>query len=227
MRKLVLVIVSVVLLSVFIAVNYLLWKNEQYSKSGENKEALINALYGNIKYLEDANAQLNNEKKNYEALAKRLESEKDSLEYEVDRLNELLEQRNQLIYMFKQEVDLSSARAVIVQWIDGINKGDYSAAASLMSKPIKLLGQNATAIEFENYYSEHIKQIRIKSIELYKSETPAERKGDIVFVVSLDVEKLKEEEKPEYREGDNLKYIIVQYDVSGKRWIISDILHAL
>lgn len=227
MKKLVLVLVCVLIMTIFIAFNYLLWDRENKIKNIENlntsKNMSIDTLGDKIKNLDDANKQLAEEIKKLEGEKGSLTERYQLLEQELTVTKDNLKQKNVVLNQLKRLADIKALEQVVKKWVESIDAGKYDEAYKLQIKQLASPENNISLDSFANIYVSNIKNIKIKSIKLYEDDMSAERQGDIVFEVSLDVKKAENAKDSVFKEGLNERYFVVGYDETTGEWIIDNI----
>lgn len=231
MKKLVLLLVCAMLMTLFVAFNYLLWDKEQNTQSIKNleyknddKDATINALGREIKNLEDANREYSTRIKALETNITQLQESNDALVQEQKKNRELLERKNEIIDIFKQQVDMKPLEGAIKKWAESIDKGQYETAYKLETQKFKDSGELVSLNEYSEAYKQTIKGIKVTQVEVYNEEVGNAGSGDIVFKVELEVNKEKGAADAQFVEGANQKLFFLTYDKEKGGWIISDIL---
>ncbi|MCX8130787.1 MAG: hypothetical protein N3I35_11885 [Clostridia bacterium] len=232
MKKLVLILVCAMLMTVFVAFNYLLWDKEQNTKSiktlevkNDNKDATIDALGRDIKNLEYANRDLNSKVKVLENNYNELQKKNDEMQQDYLKSRQLIESKDAIISVFKEQVDMKPLEAVIKKWVESIDRGQYETAYKLEYRHYKNSGEVIGLNEYSDNYKKAIKSIKIKSVKLEDEEAESEREG-ITFIAVLDVKKNEDASGTIFTDGINEKVFSVIYDKEKGGWIIADIFSA-
>lgn len=229
MKNLVLIMVFVLIITVFIAFNYLLWDRENFEDINASKNAAIDAFSVQIKNLEERNKILNNNVDNLQEDINELKVQNELLTKSVEnkdgKINTLtneLKNKDQFIQVLKQQIDLIPLKNVINEWAEEINNGNYEAAYEKQYRKEKE-DNKITVEEFAAVYKDIIKSITVKSIELM-IKGPSINKVDncIVLKVVLDIKKI-EEKKGQYYDGVNIRYFIMNFNEDTNSWNIKDI----
>lgn len=223
MKKVVLVLVCSLILTVFIAFNYLLWDRERFQDIDASKSASIEALGREINKLTSDNKQLESRISDMDSYIKTLQIRINQLEQENYKNKELISQKNEIINIFKQQVDLKPMEETIIKWVDSIDKGQYETAYDLQLKQYTSQNSPVSLTDFINIFKNNITSMKIKSIKLYIDKVSNDKKGDVVFKVSLEVKKTGDNVRSLFENGINEKLFTVIYDSVKNCWIISDI----
>lgn len=223
MKKLVLVLVSSVIIMVFVAFNYLLWVSEQNVKNNEDKDTLIAALGRDIKNLEDNNRQVIGQRNKIDEERTNLQTKYLELKNKEEQVRTQLEQKNEIIYKYKTQIDLKPAGNVVRAWADHIINGEYDKSYALMANPLNNDGKPMSAEEYTQYYSEYVGSLKLTSLELYTKDMPVDKKGDIIFTAVLDITMIKNEGNPRYEDGQNQRYFNMVFDAERNTWLIASI----
>jgi predicted RNase H-like nuclease (RuvC/YqgF family) len=219
------------LMTVFIALNYLLWDKEQNTQNiksleykNDDKDATINALGREIKNLEDASKEYNNRIKILESNNSELQNKYDESMQTQQESKELLERKNDIITVLKQQADLKPLEALIKKWAESIDKGQYETAYKIELQHFKDNGEIISLNEYSDSFKKAVKNIKVKAVKLYNEEVQGLDDADIVFLVTFDVNKVENSESGMFTEGDNDKLFSMTYDKDQGGWIISDIV---
>ncbi len=235
MKKLVLLMVSALVLTIFISFNYLLWfRGEQITdyqdriKKIEEQQAMKeNIANSNNNYYLGQILEKNREIEYLNKEIERLKSDSNRLEQELQLGTTDLKRKSAVINKLKVQSDLEPLKAVITTWIELIDKGMYENAYRLQNNLLDGASMSQEAAknlsEFTDKYRKNIKNVSVKSIELLSEGFTDDKKGDIVFKVSIDVKKPENSDYNEFLEGINTLYFGMTVDQSGNRWIISSI----
>lgn len=232
MKKFVLVIFCTMLLAVFVAFNYLLWERENREKdiksleySNADNNSIINALGREVKNLENENVTLKDKVNQLENTTKTLWDDKNNIEMHKVKAEEELLRKNEIINILKQKADMKFLEEPIRKWIEMINSEDYQAAYSLYNKDISQTPSILSLSEYAQKFKGIIKSIKIESIKLYIEEVPEDKKGDIVFDVSLEVKNIENAPKDQgfLAEGQNEVLFTLDFNSENNNWFISSI----
>ena len=220
MKKVVLVLVCVLIMTVFVAFNYLLWDREKFMNVDANKNATIDLLTKQIKALNDENQLQKSKSYDYEFEIKRLKDEVTKITQEKDKTLLIVDQKNEVINVLKKSADLSQLEDIIKKWTDSINNVQYEAAYNFLGK----MDKPQTLTDFTTNYKGSIKSIKILSIKLFADNIYDDKKGDIIFKVNMEVKRTEGENKWNfYYEGANEKYFYFVFDKDKKTWVINNI----
>ncbi len=231
MKKLVLIMVSALVLTIFISFNYLLWfRGQQITeyqteiKNMEQKQSDENSI-ANSK-IKDYMAEIVEKEKLIESLDKEIADLKGSnkeLEQDSQQKTADNKSKNAVINKLKEKADLEQPMEVIRNWVDFIDKAKYEDAYKLQNSAPMSQDAAKSLSDFAEFYKENIKNTRVKSIELLTDGIPEDKKGDVIFKVSLDVTKAENAVTAEFADGLNEMYFTLTVDGYTNDWIISDI----
>ena len=232
MKKFVLVVFCAFILLIFIAFNYLLWDKGNRDRDIENLKYInvssntrISEYEREIKNLEDEITQLKANLGDVNNANKRLEDSKIQLEKDKAKYNEAIVQKNEVINILKQSADIKSLEVPISQWAESIDKSEYTAAYELQSEQMNSQYGNLSLTDFVNKYKGVIKSINVKSIKLCIDKVPYDKKCDIIFSVSLEVNLVEGmiDSENEFKDGLNNRYFFMNFDTKNSIWVISSI----
>ena len=221
MKKFALILVSVLIMTVFIAFNYLLWDKGKIEDINASNSASISALGREINKMTSDNRYLGLKVDELESGNKIHLDKISQLEQDKNNNKNLIEQKNEVINFLKQRTDLKQLEDNIKKWVDSINQGRYDVAYNLQV-PDKG-NQEAALNNFTNLYKSNVKAISIKSIKMATEGVPEDKKGDMIYRVSLEVKKPDSVSKSLFIEGNNERNFILAFDKEKNNWLISDI----
>lgn len=222
MKKVVLVLVCSLIMTIFIAFNYLLWDRDKNIKSLENlndsKNASIEALSREL----ELNRQFKFKILELEDGNRTMQSRNLQLEQEKNKLKAALDQKNEIVAKFRQSMDTKPLEDTVAKWADSVDKGQYQAAYDLIAKPFG--GQDISLNDFTVSYKASIKNIKLKSLKLITEGLSDEKKGEIIFKAGAEVKRVENSAGVTFfTEGAAEVFITMQYVREKDVWLISDI----
>lgn len=235
MKKLVLLMVSALVLTIFISFNYLLWfRGEQITdyqnkikKLEEQLTAKDNLANTNISYYTQQVTEKNSEIDYLNREIESLKSDSNKLEQDLQLGATDSVRKSAVINKLKMQADLEPLKTIITSWVELIDGGMYENAYRLQNNLFNGASMSQEAAkslsEFTDKYKRNIKNVSVKSIDLISEGFTDDKKGDITFKVSIDVKKPENSRYNEFVEGINTLYFGMTVDQSGSRWIISSI----
>ncbi|MCX7923757.1 MAG: hypothetical protein N3B21_17370 [Clostridia bacterium] len=225
MKKLVLILICTLILTVFIAFNYLLWDREDKIKSIESlnssSSVKIEDLQKKIETLDYINKQLREDISDLDDQNTRLRSEKKQAEEASQAIKGELEQKNEVINKLKQEMDTASLEAIVKKWVENIDSTKYEAAYELQINQVE--DSKFELFDFISSYKNSIKSMKLKSIKLDNEAGSNQNRGGITFKVVLDVEKLENSSETIFISGLNQVFFKMTYEPLKERWAIWEV----
>lgn len=227
MKKLVLVLVCALIMTVFIAFNYLLWDRENKIRSFENlnvsKNMSIDALGDKIRSLDDEKKKLQDEIKKLESQNNQIRSNYYLVEQDLALLRKEISSKDDLIYQLKKIADLKPMEAVIRKWAESIDKGEYEPAYELQRRQLTTGENNISFTGFVDAYKANIKNVKVKEVKLYDNEYSDTKRGVLVFTVILEVKPVEGSTGQLFIDGENERYFTLGYDEIAGDWVIDNI----
>lgn len=205
----------------FIFLNYLLWDRENKIDNDKSKDASIAALGRELKNLDSANIILRERNTKFESDIKAFEDRINENQNEKAKLSSQLAQRNETINQIKQTADLNLPQTAILKWGEAFEKSQYEAAY-LLQLPTAF-GQQLSLDDYVKLCKSKLKSFKILSVKPFIENTPEERKGEILFKVSLDVKRVTESGKFLFEDGISERIFSVIFLKEKNAWIIGDI----
>lgn len=235
MKKLVLVVVWILVIAVFIVLNYLLWDRESKEKdirSLENINASNNssilALGREINNLESDKKWMVEKLSDMEDRLAVLEETNKKLKEENHKSLDIIDVKNEVIYRLVQRSDIRDLETIIRKWVEYIETAQYEKAYELMIFNSSKDNRFMSLEEFTDNYKNSIKSIKLRSIMLLAEEMPEEKRGDIAFKVLLDVVKSEGTDTSitHFTDGENERYFTLVYSKEKDHWVISGIFES-
>lgn len=245
MKKFVLVVISIILLTILIAFNYLLWDRqnklnsiEKLERSEASKNASINVLGREIDRLQEENKGLNQKilslQNDYSQLQK---SNKELVEENIS-IKDNYTKAISLLLQLSKHADKSIFIDVVSKWSDKINSKSYNEAYAMFSKDIKVDDASLDYKTFHDAFNSNPRNIKIKSVsvaedyidELYNNPGQIKQVDAAVPVKAVfDVSFLSnnEQKSQDYvllgRNGFNQIIFFINYSPEKNEWEISKI----
>lgn len=231
MKKLVLVLVSAVILTVFIAFNYLLWDRENKIRSFEyitdTKNSSIDNLRTELNDLKEENDQLKAKLSEYEDLNRNMQLKIAEMDSSKTKTDKELAQKKAIIGKLVQQGDFSPLEESIKKWAESIEKDQYETAYNLQHGSQLSKVKNVTFEEFVKNYKNSFKSVKLKSVKLLTEENRKNNNGSIIYKAVLEVKKTDNSKAEDFKDGANERYFLIDFDSQKDEWIIVDILSAL
>jgi septal ring factor EnvC (AmiA/AmiB activator) len=234
MKKFSLIMVFIILMTLIVSFNYLLWDRDSKMKEMANLESInagknisINAQNSEIRRLENEKAELLKKLSDIQKENNELQADKKALNYEVDTLKDEIQIKNALVCMLAEKEDLGRLAKPVANWIKAINDGDYEKAWDI-EFGAKLSDNREMYLEtYTNAMKQGVKSIKLVSAELDKQSV--KDKGLIYLKVKLEVSLAEGIKSPHYGyfEGINERTVRIDYSMEQEEYIIADIRDAL
>lgn len=225
MKRFVVIITSLLIIFVFIALNYLLWDRESLVTLRESNQASIDALSRINMNLSEENSKLTRQaeemKVQIEELTEKVrELEESNLEQQL-----VIEEQKQFILDLKTRINPEPVIAEAIDWVNSINEKNFDKAFLKSSALCSFWGNNWTPRIFSNYFVQNVKDVQLvlnaeepsSSIEVIPYQTP-----DYNVKVNLRVYvELTEKSIGEYlQQGENIIELDFTYNDRLDQWVI-------
>jgi cell division protein FtsB len=212
---------------VFIALNYLLWDRESLVTQGESNQASIEALTR-------MNMTLNQEKSNLEQQASELKKQIEGLEDGIKGLEaelviqkKVTEDKTKFILSMKEHINPSPVRTISLEWINNIMDGKYSEAYLKGGASCSFWGNYWSLRIFTDYFDQNVEQIQ------FMQNGEAEPNIDVIPIKTADWEMsvyirvhvtLKEGAEQNYlKQGENVLHMTCTYVERLDQWMITSV----
>ncbi|MCX7745287.1 MAG: hypothetical protein N2645_00125 [Clostridia bacterium] len=227
MKKLVLIFVCVFLMTIFIALNYLLWDRENKSELYANKSADIDMLKMDIRNYQVTNQELKMEIERLKSANEYLSSQNATVLQDRKQSELTIQRREKLINKLKQGLNIKSFEDLVKKWADNINKGDHIALYSMLYDESSTRREVTGLYDFINDYKNSVKSVSIKSVDFVKDKNVTPKIGEIILKVNLNIEKPEKATGTLFNEGANTRYFIIAFNEQKISWYISEITDTL
>jgi FtsZ-binding cell division protein ZapB len=224
MKKFIIIVVFVFLISILISFNYLLWDREKQMESFQDmstsKNLSIETLGEKINSLDKENKSLKDQLNSLSINNAELKDDYSLMLQEREDLRKKALEQNELLLEFKKAMDTKPVEDVLQKWIQAINKKNYSSASSYISAfstDEKLNNLNNLKIA----YQDSVKNISLKELKIYADNNDDEHISKVQFLVTLKVDVPSTSKQDYYKDGLNKKYFTMDFDRDQNRWFIS------
>lgn len=228
MKKLVLAMVSILMIALFIAFNYLLWDRENRVKElkaleidNASNSASMSLQNREIKSIEEENNTLKLKISQLQSEQELLTNSSNSLAEEKDRLNRSLTAKNSLLNALKAISDLKELEQPVKKWVDAISAGEYDKAYEYEYTSLMSYGSPPGVLPYTENLKNSIKTIGLKSLKLDTARGTAD--GEIVLDVELEIKLVDKNTEKDYVDGINQRFIKLGYDETKKEFVILQI----
>lgn len=231
MKNFVLVVISAIVLTVFIALNYLLWDRETRMKSFENFRDTQNVNVDSLKRQVDAitkeNENLKEKNSEISENVKYIEDGKNKLNIEKDSLRKKLQEANDVIIAVESKIDIKPVEMIVKRWVDGINSRQPEVAYNMQYKNIFSTSSAISIDEFKNVYLKGVASIRLRSVKPYQGKMPEDMSGQLLFTASLEVKMDSGTGPGFFSDGINEKIFVLKLDQKSNAWVIVDVISSV
>lgn len=232
MKKFILAITAICIMTLLVVLNYLLWDNI-------NKENEINALLMykesvnlNIESLQNENLELRNENSEHVSTITRqtvrinnYENTISSLNKELENANSKIEDRDIVIGFLKKIMNTQMFTDILDAWVISINQKEYTRAYELQN--LRDAFDTKQIINLDKFKSQfaNVERIDLKSTEINLSDINRISNQEIAFTAIMNVTKYKTVEEPDTSniniyEGPNRAVIVFKFNEITQNWFI-------
>ena len=229
MKRFVVVVTSLLIIFVFIALNYLIWDRESLVTTREHNQASIDAL-GRI------NMVLNEDKNRLEKQIEELNNQiragnekTEELEDKIQSLQSELNEKLQFISVLKTQVNPEPIQNTTIEWIHAVAERNYPAAFLKSESNCRFWDEAWSLKTFSDFFDGNIaliepvldgeEQIQ-PEIEVIPSDTPD---WEMQVLVRVNVE-LSEDANQQYlNQGQNVLQFLYTYSARIDQWVITSI----
>ncbi|EPR14290.1 hypothetical protein [Ruminiclostridium papyrosolvens] len=227
MKRFIIIIVFLFLIALLISFNYLLWDREKqlenFQDLREAKNFTIDTLGEKNNTLDKKNKELTEKVESLNSVVSDLREEFNRISFENTDLKAQISNYADLIIQFKKNMNTAPINELIKSWFEAINTKNFKVASALVSKTSQdeVIKNPAS---FSKTYQEEIKSIHLKSSQIFTGLTDQEHLGKLQFRVIAEVEKPDQLQAEKlYKNGENEKYITVEFNTQSKEWLILEV----
>jgi len=220
-KKLFIIIPLVLTIFLFIVLNYLLWDRENKIEQDSSKDSTISALGREIQNMEATDNLLRDRVNKLEADNKTKDDKINDLNKNAKDQQDTLVQKNDMIDKIKPTSDLSAVIDTINIWSDNMAKGQYENAFQLQTP--MAFGQLQTQDDFIKLCKSKITAFKVISEKPVLQPTAEDRKGEIIFKITVNVTRIPDSSKFIFQDGNNDRLLSMIYSKEKNAWLISRI----
>lgn len=227
MKRFVVIVTSLLIIFVFIALNYLLWDRESLVTQGESNQASIEALTR-------MNMTLNQEKGNLEQQAAEQKKQMENLEDRIKGLEtELAIQKSatddkvKFILNMKEHINPGPVKAMTLEWVNNIIEKKYSEAFLKGGASCSFWGNYWSLRIFGDYFDQNVEQIQLVQngeskpiIEAVPIKTPD---WEMSVYARVHVTLREGAEQAYLKQGENVLHMTCTYAERLDQWIITSV----
>jgi cell division protein FtsB len=229
MKRFVVVVTSLLIIFVFIALNYLIWDRESLVTTREHNQASIDAL-------SRINMTLNEDKNRLEKQIEELNNQiragnekTEELEDKIQSLQSELNEKLQFISVLKTQVNPEPIQNTTIEWIYAIADRNYTVAFLKSESNCRFWDEVWSLKTFSDYFEKNIALIEPvfdgeeqpqPVIEAAPSDTPD---WEMQVLVRVNIE-LSEDANQEYlKQGQNVLQFLYTYSTRVDQWVITSV----
>jgi len=228
MKRFVVIVTSLLIIFVFIALNYLLWDRESLVTLRESNQASIDALSRINMNLSEENSKLSRQVEEMRGQIETLHEKVSELEENNNEKQLVIDEQKQFILDLKAHINPEPIETEAYEWINSISERDFDKAFLKSSPLCSFWGNNWTPRMFTNYFVQNVEDIQPvlinesnePSIEIIPYQTPD---FNMKAVIRVQV-KLTERAVNEYlRHGENIIELDFTYNDKLGQWVITSV----
>jgi len=228
MKRFVVIVTSLMIIFVFIALNYLLWDRESLVTLRDSNQASIDALSRINMNLSEENSKLSRQieemRGQMEALNEKIKELEDINQEQQDVIGEL----EKFILELKSHINPQPVETEAYEWINSISGKNFDKALLKFSSTCTFWGNNWTPRMFTNYIVNNVVNIKPvintennkPEIEIIPYQTPD---FNVKAVLRVHVD-LNDGATQEYlKEGENIIELDFTYNDRLEQWTITSV----
>ena len=240
MKKFIVVVISVLFLSVFLMMNYLLWDKDNLLKAQQDAETQQSWLRGQNNAMEDTIAELEDTVKKLEKEKADLNEQNNALQRQVitatgreTTLRRSFDAKTQNLESLKTS-SLPILKQLLADWMTAVSEGRLDDSFTYFTQDIRLMERLVNADSYRELVSTTLSGLYFRNPEDTGTETPTvvfERVGgetqDLVVLVRTQVfaQRIVDSNVPDpfFAQGLNALQVQFLYDGINQKWYIQSI----
>jgi len=229
MKRFVVIVTSLLIIFVFIALNYLLWDRESLVTLRESNQASIDALSRINMTLNEDKSRLEKQIEELNNQIKAGNEKTEELEAQIQSLQSDLNEKLQFISDLKTQINPAPVQNATIEWINAIAGKNYPVAFLKGESNCRFWDEIWSLKTFSDYFERNIALIEPvfegeeqpqPVIEVTPSNTPD---WEMQVLVRVNVE-LSENANQEYlKQGQNVIRFLYTYSARVDQWVITSI----
>lgn len=228
MKRFVVIVTSLMIIFVFIALNYLLWDRESLVTLRESNQASIDALSRINMNLSEENSKLTRQIEEMRGQMEALNSKIQELENTNLQQQQIIDELRGFILDLKAHIDPEPVRSEAYEWINSISEKNFDKALLKLSSLCTFWGNNWTPRMFTGYFEHNVKNIQVMVnpednkplIEVIPYQTSDFNVKAVIRVYA----ELNEGAVQEYlKHGENIIEMDFTYNDRLEQWIITSV----
>ncbi len=227
MKRFVMIITSLLIIFIFIALNYLLWDRENLVTQSESNQASIEALTR-------MNMTLNQEKNSLEHQIAELKLQNQGLEDTIKGLESeiavqksITDEKEKFIYNMKEHIDTKPLEAMALEWVNAIIERKYSEAYLKSGVNCSFWGDPWSLRIFADYFDQNVEQIQFVQnkeskpiINIIPIKTPD---WEMSVYIRVHVTLREGADQSCLKPGENVLHMACTYVQQMDQWVINSI----
>lgn len=240
MKKFIVVVISVLFLSVFLMMNYLLWDKDNLLKAQQDAETQQSWLRGQNNAMEDTIAELEDTSKKLEKEKADLNEQNNALQRQVitatgreTTLRRALDAKTQNLEALKTST-LPILKQLLADWMTAVSEGRLDDSFTFFAQDIRFMERIVNSDSYRELLSTTLSGLYFRNPEEAGAEPSAvvfERAGgesqDLVVLVRTQVfaQRIAESQVPEpfFAQGPNSLSVQFLYDGINQKWYIQSV----
>ncbi len=225
MKRFVVIVTSLLIIFVFIALNYLIWDREDLLTIRESNQASIDALSRiNMSLNEDKN-RLEKQVEELDSQVKDQEEKITELEESLQTLQEEADNKLQFILALKSQINTQPLQNLTIDWINALAEKNFPVAYIKNGSNCTFWGEMWSLKVFSDFFDENVESIepivrgeeQKPVLEVIPTEKPD---WEIKICIEVDV-KLAEGVEQEYiSQGINIFELTYTYSERIDQWVV-------
>ncbi|HEY8500981.1 MAG TPA: hypothetical protein VIL89_10205 [Clostridia bacterium] len=229
MKRFVVIVTSLLIIFVFIALNYLLWDRESLVTLRESNQASIDAL-------SRINMTLNEDKSRLEKQIEELDNQinagnekTEELEAKIQTLQTELNDKLQFISALKTHINTAPVQNATIEWIHAVAEKNYPGAFLKSDSNCRFWDEVWSIKTFSEYFEKNVAKIKPvidgeeqtqPVIEVTPSDTPD---WEMQALVRVNVELSEGANQKYLKQGQNVLRFLYTYSARFDQWVITSI----
>lgn len=228
MKRFVVIVTSLIIIFVFVALNYLLLDRESLVNLRESNQASIDALSRINMNLSEEKSRLIDQNENLLTRISELETKVKTLEESIKEQQDKIEGQTEFILALKMHINPLPVRTAAIEWVNLLSENHIPSAFIKSEEDCMYWNNKWNLRAFTGYFEQNVESIQLilagDDQQPIVEVTPSQSED---WYVNADVRvqvKLKENAREDYlKNGENILKLMYNYNDRIEQWLISSV----
>lgn len=227
MKRFVVIVTSMLIIFVFIALNYLLWDRESLVTQGESNQASIETLTRMNMALNQEKSKLEQQAADQKKQMEGLEEKIEGLEAGIFEQKRMTDEKIDFILRMKEQINKGPVETMTLGWVENIIEKKYSEAYLKGGASCSFWGNYWTLGIFTDYFDQNVEKIELVQseesrpvVKVVPIKTPD---WETSVYIRVQVSLREGAEETCLKQGENVLHMTATYIERLNQWMITSV----